>query len=144
MLMSGGTAAKQLLYLIFWGLLGGEDVSGVEPAAGKAEQSSTAVLHLPCWAALSTQLSLRMVQRNGLQWCLLVHIPWQQSKISPLLVKCSSTAGTVQEGLWVQSLLPQQWWRVKHTVQGHKASLWAQIPNLWADANRHTCKRLKE
>lgn len=33
--MSGGTAAEQLLYLIFWGILGGGDVSGMEPAVGK-------------------------------------------------------------------------------------------------------------
>lgn len=97
--MSGGTAAEQLLHLIFWGLL------GVEPVLGRVCMSSTAVLHpplhLPCicaappCSALSIELNLGMVQRNRLQWSLLVHIPWQQSKISPLLIKCSPTARDV-------------------------------------------------
>lgn len=51
---------------------------------------------------------------------------------------------TVQVGSQVQSRLSQHRWRVKSTVGDQKARLSAQVSNLWAAVNRHTCRTHNE
>lgn len=103
--------------------------------------ASLSVLHICCWATLSRQLSLRVIQKTAPSHPYLFTFPDSQAKSHHQLEK----AVPQREACCSRRLTsPQHWWRVKSAVGNHKARLAAQVSNLWAAVNRHTRRTHKE
>lgn len=99
--------------------------------------ASLPVLHICCWATLS----LRVIEKMAPSHPYWFTFPDSQAKSHHQLEKAVPQRETCCSRRLTS---PQHWWRVKSTVENHKARAAAQVSNLWAAVNRHTCRTHKE